>query len=217
MSVLNQLASALGRRDEIPNIELARAIVEKNDLEEIAEIAAHLQNRDNAIASDCIKVLYEAAALKPELVAPFTDELVDLLTSKDNRLVWGAMTALAEVASLRTTDIWQRIEIVLQALRAGSVITVDRGVKVLALLSAASPDYAAVSFPEILHILDQTPPKGLAFRAEAALLAMPGLDASLKTAFLDLLERRATELTPSQFSKVNRVIQKIHAFLKVDD
>ena len=59
MSVLNQLASALGRRDELPNQELARALVRNNDLQGIAEICQNLLNKDKFIKRDCIKVLYE--------------------------------------------------------------------------------------------------------------------------------------------------------------
>lgn len=42
MSVLGKLASALGRNDEQPNVELAEALVAKPDRAAIAELAGAL-------------------------------------------------------------------------------------------------------------------------------------------------------------------------------
>ena len=70
MSVIDQLASSLGRRDEVPNQELARRLAETEDRQGIAEIAKNLWSKDKAIQADCLKVLYEIGYLKPELVAP---------------------------------------------------------------------------------------------------------------------------------------------------
>ena len=53
MSVLNRLASSLGRRDEVPNQELARDLAVKKDKKGIQEIAANLWNKDKSIQADC--------------------------------------------------------------------------------------------------------------------------------------------------------------------
>ena len=97
MSVLDQLASSLGRRDEAPNQELARTLATAKDKKGIRKLAENLWNRDKNIQSDCIKVLYEIGALEPKLIADYADDFVKCLRSKNNRLVWGGMTALAEV------------------------------------------------------------------------------------------------------------------------
>src|SRR5476651_2259393 len=94
MSILDKLASALNRRDEAPNFELAKQVVTKTNKKAVAELVEHLNNPDKNIQSDCVKVLDEIAKLKPGLVAPFTKELLKLLDSKNNRLQWGAMAAL---------------------------------------------------------------------------------------------------------------------------
>ena len=59
VSVLNRLASSLGRRDEVPNQELARDLAGKKDKAGVREIAENLWNKDKNIQADCIKVLYE--------------------------------------------------------------------------------------------------------------------------------------------------------------
>ena len=42
---------------------------------------------DARTAGDCMKVLYKLGTRKPELIAPYTDVFIDLLASKNNRLV----------------------------------------------------------------------------------------------------------------------------------
>src|SRR5690242_16668150 len=94
MSVINKLASSLGRRDEVPNQELAAEIAGSNDKKAVKELVDNLNNKSKDIQSDCIKVLYEIGSLKPELIATFVNNFIDLLGNKNNRLQWGAMTAL---------------------------------------------------------------------------------------------------------------------------
>jgi len=59
MSILNKLASAFGRRDETPNIDLAKQIAAKKNTSAIAELVDNLSNKNKDIQNDCIKVLYE--------------------------------------------------------------------------------------------------------------------------------------------------------------
>jgi hypothetical protein len=65
MSVINQIAFYSGRRDEVPNQELAKKLAETRDREGLREIAAHLMDKNPSIQSDCLKVLYETGYLEP--------------------------------------------------------------------------------------------------------------------------------------------------------
>lgn len=94
MVVLDELASSLKRRDEAPNLKLAQSIVLRGDKQAVSDLVANLANEDPNVQSDCIKALYEIGERKPELIARFAEEFASLLGSKNNRLVWGAMTAL---------------------------------------------------------------------------------------------------------------------------
>lgn len=71
MSVLDRIAYLQGRRDEVPNQELAGDLVKTNDVAGIKEIAGNLFNSDDNIRNDCIKVLYEVGYIKPELISPY--------------------------------------------------------------------------------------------------------------------------------------------------
>ena len=114
----------------MPNQELARDLAARKDKAGIREIAENLWNKDKKIQSDCIKVLYEIGALEPKLIAGYAEEFVKLLKSKDNRLVWGAMTALAEVAKADADVVFKNLDVIKKAKETGSVITIDNGDRV---------------------------------------------------------------------------------------
>ena len=90
MSVLDKISSALGRKDEVPNQELAAQICKTNDKPAIEELVENLGNKNKAIQNDCIKVLYEIGSGNPELVALYLDQFLVQLHSKNNRMQWGA-------------------------------------------------------------------------------------------------------------------------------
>jgi len=69
MSVLGRLASGMGRNDERPNVELGEALAASGDAAAIAELVGALTG-PAAVASDAIKVLYEAGERRPALLAP---------------------------------------------------------------------------------------------------------------------------------------------------
>jgi len=94
MSVLDKLSVSLGVRNNKPNQILAKEIAEKNDKEAIKELVENLNNKNKRIASDCIKVLYEIGYINPKLIAGYVNNFIDLLSHKNNRLVWGGMIAL---------------------------------------------------------------------------------------------------------------------------
>src|SRR4051812_17161384 len=107
MSVLSQLASSLGRRDEIPNKDLAARLIKRNDTLSVKELVENLHHKNKDIQSDCIKVLYEIGEQKPELIVSYAKEFVALLDQKNNRLQWGAMTALDAIASVEPKSIYK--------------------------------------------------------------------------------------------------------------
>src|ERR1041385_1990762 len=104
-SIIERLASSLGKRDEKPNQELAASLVKSKDKKAIKELVEHLSDKDKNIQSDCIKVLYEIGEQKPELIADYDKEFLALLDSKNNRLVWGAMTAIDCIAAISPDSI----------------------------------------------------------------------------------------------------------------
>ena len=89
MSVIEKLATSLNRRDEVPNQELAKNIVSKNDRKAVEELVRNLSNKDSSIQGDCIKILYEIGESRPEMISSYAKEFISLLDNKNNRLAWG--------------------------------------------------------------------------------------------------------------------------------
>src|SRR5512139_1924400 len=154
MSALQRIAYYQNRRDEVPNQELAKELAAKKDRKGIREIAANLWNKHSQVQSDCLKVLYEIGYLQPELIAPYTDDFLKLLHSRNNRLVWGAMIALTTVADLKADAIYRHVADIKHITDRGSVITRDNGVQVLALVASRNAAYSKDIFPYLLHHLE---------------------------------------------------------------
>ena len=88
---------------------------------------ANLQNKDQNVQSDCLKVLYEIGYLKPDLIADCTEDFLTLLKSKNNRKVWGSMIALATVADKKPREIYAKLDDVTAAMDKGTLITLVWG------------------------------------------------------------------------------------------
>ena len=204
MSVLNRIAHLQNRRDEVPNQELVRELAERKDHTGIREIADNLWNKDKNIQADCVKVLYEIGYIDPSLVADYNEDFLKLLRSRNNRLVWGGMTALSTIAEIRADFIHAHLKEILKAMEAGSVITVDNAVKTLAL--AASKDaYRPVIFPHLLEHLQECRPKDVPQHSEKSL---PAVAASNRDEFIAVLEKRMDDLSGAQTARVKRVIKE---------
>ena len=105
MSVLKRIAFFQNRRDEVPNLELAKDLAERGDRESIGEIVHNLHHENANVRSDCLKVLYEIGYLRPELIADYVGEFLALVGDKHNRMVWGGMIALSTIAGIRAGEI----------------------------------------------------------------------------------------------------------------
>lgn len=93
-NVIARLASSQGISSTEPNKQLAREIVAAKDKDAVKTLAEHLGDKNKRIQSDCIKTLYEVGEQAPELIAPYAAAFIKLLDDRNNRMVWGAMTAL---------------------------------------------------------------------------------------------------------------------------
>ena len=205
MSVLNRLAHSLDRRDEVPNQELARDLAAKQDKNGIREIAENLWNKDKNIQADCIKVLYEVGAVEPKLIADYTEDFVKCLRSKNNRLAWGGMTALAEVAKADPDSVFKHLDAIKKAKETGSVITVDNAISTLAWTAASNDKHNKVIFPYLLEHLSGCRPKEVPQHAEKTL---PAVNTSNKVDFIKVLEKRIEDLSGSGLSRVKKVIKQ---------
>ena len=204
MSVLNQLASANASHSDVPNQELAKSLAESRDLAGIKELADNLQNKNKDIASDCIKTLYEIGYLNPELIQEHVDSFLKILHSRNNRLVWGGMIALSTIADKKSREIFGQFGFIAEQLKNGSIITVDNAVLVLAKISAVNKDYEKAIFPILLQHLKGYMARQIPQHAEKTLWAV---NPDNREPFIGTLEGRMNEMTPSQASRLKKVIR----------
>ena len=207
MAVINKLACSLGRRDEVPNQELARQITRsKTAKADVKELVDNLANKDKNIQSDCIKVLYEVGAERPELIADYDKQFLTLLESKNNRLVWGAMTALDYIASINPAGLHKHLTKILTASDNGSVITKDHAVGILIKL-AAEKKYANDALTLLLDQFRSCATNQLPMYAENAVQSIP--DGS-KEKFIKVLTARLADIEKeSKRKRVEKVIRKL--------
>lgn len=171
MSVLDQLAGALGRRDEKPNEELAAAIAARRDIAAINKLVEALGSSPRGVQSNAIKVLYEVGARNPGLITPHLESFCQVLTSSNNRLVWGAMTALDYLTASEPKALLRRLPEILRAAEKASVIAKDRAVSILCNLSTAG--YSEKAAPALLKMLQVAAVNQLPMYAEMAARALP--------------------------------------------
>jgi hypothetical protein len=205
MTALERIAHFRKRRDEVPNQELARELASAKDSEGICEIAENLWNKNKSIQADCIKVLYEVGYINPSLIADYAEDFVRLLHSRNNRLVWGGMTALGTVAEIKAQTVFAHLDEIERVMDTGSVITMDNGVQTLARAASKNEKYAREILPYLLEHLSTCRPKDVAQHAEKCL---PAMNANNKTRFIAVLNRRMDDLSGAALARVKKVVKE---------
>lgn len=211
MTILEKLASNLGRRDERPNVALAEILVASGDQIAIAELAKALAGGTIAVRGDAIKVLYEIGERSPALIAPHTDVFFTTLKSNNNRLHWGALSALATLAASQPKILAKRLPEVLAAFSVASVIGKDKTVSILCALVTSG--YAKLAMPHLLDILETSAVNQTPMYAEeiAAVVA----DKSVMQ-LSDVLARRLDEINqPSKRARIEKVLRKLNGRLNL--
>lgn len=205
MSIISKLASSLGRRDEVPNQELAKQIVNKKDKSAVKDLADNLDNKSKDIQNDCIKVLYEIGEQNPVLIADYAKVFVGLLDHKNNRLQWGAMTAIHTITLESPAIIYAALPKIVAAADKGSVITKDYAVNILIKLCSLK-QYAEKTFPLLIEQLLSSPTNQLPMYAEKA---MPIINDKNKEFFIKTLSSRLDDIEKdTKRKRVEKVIKK---------
>lgn len=206
MNVLENLATSLNRRDEVPNTELAEKISKKNDNSSVKVLVENLYQKNKNIAHDCIKVLYEIGERKPALIEPYITEFISLLESKNNRMQWGAMHALDAIAAENKKTIYSVLTKIIDAADKGTVITRDHAVAILIKL-CSDGKYAGNAFKLLIEQLKKCPTNQLPMYAENSMSIITERNKSL---FIKTLENRFDELEKdSQRKRLEKVFKKI--------
>jgi len=160
MSIIELLASSRGSRKSDANISLAEEIASTGNGAAVSDLINILKHKDRNLQSDAIKTLYEVGYRNPELIAPYCSEFLYLLSSKNNRLVWGAMVGLTCIAHIRHQELFKSLDIIIETVDKGSVITIDCGVDILAKLNQFDA-YHNTTDPLLMEQLSKCPIKQL--------------------------------------------------------
>nr|WP_299170881.1 hypothetical protein [uncultured Allomuricauda sp.] len=204
MGVIDKLASSLNRRDEVPNQELAKEIVLSQDKEAVKELVENLANK-KAIQNDCIKVLYEIGEQAPKLISPYLDEFIAQLNSKNNRLQWGAMTAIGTITNDLPKEIFNALPTILCAADKGSVITKDHAINILLKLCSIKA-YSESTFSLLVEQLLKSPTNQLPMYAERSI---PIINDKNKTLFVKTLRSRLNDIEKeTKRKRVEKVIKE---------
>ena len=201
-----RLASSIGRRDEEPNIDLAKEIIHNQDVQSVKELVALLKSKQNEVQNDSIKVLYEVGEISPNLIVEHYPEFLEVLKSKNNRLQWGAMTALKTISLLIPADIYNNISTLKLVVDQGSVITRDNFVAILVNL-IDQPLYETQIFDLLLNQIQDCPTNQLPMYVEMAAHKITK-DKSLP--FREVIISRMNEVEKiSKIKRLEKVLKKL--------
>jgi hypothetical protein len=205
--MIERLACKLGRNDEVPNIELAEYLCQQNDENGIREIVEGFKSNDKAVTNDCIKVLYEIGERNPDLIYAYANDFINSLYSKNNRIIWGSMTALAKIAVIASQPINEKIGAVITAYENGSTITIDNSISVFSGIYKANAAYEKEILPILLTHLQNCRPKEVPQHAERMSICFNKTNAN---DFIEVLMNRSADLTPPWQSRINKLLKKLN-------
>lgn len=206
MRIIDLLASSQGLKGNEANSALAKEIASSGNHEAIKELVDNLGNKNQNIQGDCIKTLYETGYRNPDLIAGYLPDFLALLTSKNNRMVWGGMIALTTIAELKHKELFSVLDLIMKTVRKGSVITTDCGVEILAKLNCHK-EYFNTTDPLLMEQLWSCPIKQLPMYAEKAMVSV---NKKNKEAYINILHKRKTECEKSsQVKRLDKVLKQI--------
>ena len=206
MTVITQLSSSLGQKGNDANIALAKEIAEAENRNAVKELVVNLKNKDKKIQADCIKTLYETAYIKPDLIANYYAEFLELLSSKNNRLVWGGMIALATITDLKSKELFKSLDLISETVNKGSVITVDAGIEIFAKLNKQS-EYQDKVENLLTDQLWKCPSKQLPQYMEKSVISINEKNKEIYQKIIN--ERKAECEKESQVKRLNKVLKLI--------
>lgn len=204
--IASRLANAMDRQDEEPNVLLADELAQTKDGRGIAQIAEIAAAGRKPAQNDAIKVLYEVGVRDAVLLRPHVQLFLKQIHSRNNRMVWGSLTALAQIARIDADPIAENLDSILSAADGGSVIAKDQAVQILIALLRRS-DLAAVATAHLFARLQAAAVNQLPMYAERIHAA---LDRPSQPQFRRiLLQRLADDMPPSKRRRIEAVIRKL--------
>lgn len=153
MSILDRLSSRCGERSEESNQNVAADCIENPGL--LREIIAGLGSRDAKLAGDCAEVCTMAAMVRPDLIAPYAEDLAAVRLHPATRVRWEAAHSLALVAALRPEMAAGLLQSLVETIRSDtSIIVRDYSIDILANFAAVGEAEAKRVYPALVESLN---------------------------------------------------------------
>lgn len=152
MNILTKLSSQIGERTEEGNRKAAKECLSNPLL--LEEIRIGLKSKDAALIGDCAEVFTKVAEQNPALVAPYAEELIDLLSHKTTRIRWEGMHAIALIANLisnRVSEIMPELKEIIHADK--STIVRDYAIDTVCQYAGVGEHQAKSSFSLLKEVL----------------------------------------------------------------
>jgi hypothetical protein len=205
---IERIAYHLNERSEVPNQELAKELAESNNVEGIQEIGSYLHDKNKSIASDCLKVIYEIGYINPTLITDYKDTFIEFLNHKNNRMVWGSMIGLANVALVEPHYIHTHIDLIKDKIKNGTTITHVWGIYTIVNLIEADSSFYEVEKDYLFELQSTCRPIDFYKRAETISKVVQDQDIEQ---FINILRNPVGELSNSAQKKLDKLINKLES------
>lgn len=205
--IVDRLAVSMHRYDEIPNLELAANIVFHLDREAVSILIGVLERRDDVYGPDAARVIAEVASRDAELVEPYLERMVALVSDDNWEMLPFVMCGLAPMGDQVAEDLWDYRELFWEVLHNGNCeaeLAQAAAVKLLSAMCAAGPDYARTLAGGLVDLLGKCMPCNVAMYAEAVL---PALGTAHSHRAKPVLDRRIKELMPAEVARLRRAVR----------
>ncbi|MDH5716809.1 MAG: hypothetical protein OEZ22_04110 [Spirochaetia bacterium] len=206
MKWINKISFHQNVRNETPNRELAKELYITNNIDGIKEISEYLFDKNKSIASDCIAVLYEIGYKKPDLISNYLNTFLQLLESKNNRMVWGAMIAIANISTLKAKEIFKNIDIILNVMKNGTLITEVWGIKALVGISSTDDNIKNKLLATIILYLENSRPIDFSSRLEV-IIPIITTEKDVKK-ISNIIKKKQNELNEAQKNKLKTIVNR---------
>lgn len=151
--ILEELSTAKNDSTEESNKNVARQCIDNPEL--IYEIAEGFNSKNKKIVSDCIEVFTIIAENNSELIIPFADKIVILLTSKETKTRWEATHTLSFIADKipnLISSCLNILEVIIETDK--STIVRDYSVDIISNYSKAGKEFSEVAFKILVKVLN---------------------------------------------------------------
>ncbi len=211
MSILEKLSALNDKNNNFLEKELAAELFKTKNAADIQELVINLDNKNKKIQSNCIKTLYEIGEMGGgSLIAEYCENFGGLLINKNNRLVWGAVTALNTIVKFNPDGVYNLLDIIVKAVNQGSVITIDNGVGIFSQLAVYSK-CEKESLVHLFNILNTCPIKQFPMYIEKSEKC---INKNNVNRFINIIDQKYELLEKdTQKKRVSKVLKKIQKLL----